>query len=189
LRYQQRKFTPFFFFIPAPEELCREWKPHYFHGWLVGLDGVHQHLFLVNFSLSSTSSVLCRVRTFSSSILTLDDIAPLFPFLRPPLPFSRAPLPLPSPAPSSNPRRLQSNESRRSPRRYNIEPTSGEAGYFDGTGYGNWSPGPWRKLVDKTLPWVFKMTPDTLYQVRPGARPSDTVSRSSWIEYPDERAS
>jgi len=47
---------------------------------------------------------------------------------------------------------------------YNIEPTSGEAGYFDGTGYGNWSPGPWRKLVDKSLPWVFKMTPDTLYQ-------------------------
>ncbi len=50
--------------------------------------------------------------------------------------------------------------------RYNIEPTSGEAGYFGGTGYGNWSPGPWRKLVDKKLPWVFKMTPDTLYQVR-----------------------
>mmetsp|Transcript_86026 Transcript_86026/g.229571 ORF Transcript_86026/g.229571 Transcript_86026/m.229571 type:complete len:406 (-) Transcript_86026:319-1536(-) len=47
---------------------------------------------------------------------------------------------------------------------YNIEPTSGEAGYWDDTGYGNWSPGPFRKLVDKNLPWVFKMTPDTLYQ-------------------------
>jgi len=47
---------------------------------------------------------------------------------------------------------------------YNIEPTSGEEGHFDGTGYGNWSPGPWRKLIDKGLPWVFKMTPDTLYQ-------------------------
>ena len=53
-------------------------------------------------------------------------------------------------------------------RRYNIEPTSGEDGHFDGTGYGNWSPGPWRKLVDKNLPWVFKLTPDTLYQVCAG---------------------
>ena len=49
--------------------------------------------------------------------------------------------------------------------RYNLEPTS-EAGHFAGSGYGNWSPGPWRKLLGQDLPWVYSMTPDTLYQVR-----------------------
>lgn len=47
---------------------------------------------------------------------------------------------------------------------YNIEPVSA-AGTFKGSGYGNWSPGPFRKLINDDLPWVYKLTPDTLYQV------------------------
>ena len=38
------------------------------------------------------------------------------------------------------------------------------AGTFKGSGYGNWSPGPFRKLINDDLPWVYKLTPDTLYQ-------------------------
>jgi hypothetical protein len=38
-------------------------------------------------------------------------------------------------------------------------------GTFAGSGYGNWSPGPFRKLINKDLPFVYKLTPDTLYQV------------------------
>eukprot|EP00960_Hanusia_phi_P076656 768590-Hanusia_phi.AAC.27 len=35
---------------------------------------------------------------------------------------------------------------------------------YELSGYGNWSPGPFRKLITKDLPWVYKLTPDTLYQ-------------------------
>mmetsp|Transcript_62507 Transcript_62507/g.146954 ORF Transcript_62507/g.146954 Transcript_62507/m.146954 type:complete len:361 (+) Transcript_62507:27-1109(+) len=46
---------------------------------------------------------------------------------------------------------------------YNMEPIDAQ-GIFKGSGYGNWSPGPFRKLIDDDLPWQYKLTPDTLYQ-------------------------
>jgi hypothetical protein len=46
---------------------------------------------------------------------------------------------------------------------YNIQPESTQ-GTFKGSGYGNYSPGPFRKLINDQLPKVFKLTPDTLYQ-------------------------
>jgi hypothetical protein len=47
---------------------------------------------------------------------------------------------------------------------YNIEPIA-QSGTFKGSGYGNYSPGPFRKLINDDLPWVYKLAPDTLYQV------------------------
>lgn len=52
-----------------------------------------------------------------------------------------------------------------------MEPIDAQ-GIFKGSGYGNWSPGPFRKLIDDDLPWQYKLTPDTLYQVRPSAEPA-----------------
>lgn len=46
---------------------------------------------------------------------------------------------------------------------FNIEPIA-QSGVFKGSGYGNYSPGPFRKLINDDLPWVYKLAPDTLYQ-------------------------